>query len=108
MKRTLVNRAIAKKAKRHAIFAAVLRRERHSYRERHMGRYDRVPAVHVMFPIEIMHRAAEPARTTGRLAEKFRHAGVRARAAREGVGMVAVGCYQIIIGPRGGDGAAHD
>ena len=47
-------------------------------------------------------------RATGGFAEKFRHAGVRARAASERVRVIAIGGDQVIIGPRRGDRADDD
>src|ERR1700730_2341054 len=67
-----------------------------------------MPAIHVVLAIEVIHRTAEAARTTRRLAEKLGHAGVRAGATGERVGVIAVGRYQIIIRPRRGDRAADD
>ena len=69
---------------------------------------NRVAAIHVVFLVEIMHRTAEAARTAGRFAEKFRHAGIGARSASERVRVVAIGGDEVIIGPGRRDGAGHD
>src|ERR1041385_2715687 len=106
VERTLVDRPVAKKTKCDPIFIPILRRERHSDCERHVGGDDRVPAIHVAFLVEVMHRAAQSARAAGRFPEQLRHAGVRARSASERVSMIAISRYQIIIRPRRCDRAA--
>ena len=87
---------------------AIFRRESHPRGERNVRADDRVAAIHVMFLVEVMHRPAEAARTAGRFSEKLRHAGVRARAPGEGVRVIAIGGDEVIVGPRGRDGADHD
>ena len=69
---------------------------------------DRVPAIHVMLLVKVMHRAAETARAARRFAKKFRHAGIRARAAGERVRVIAIGRDQVIIRPGRRDGANDD
>ena len=61
-----------------------------------------------MFLVEKMHRSAKPARTAGSFAEKFCHAGVRARPARQRMGMIAIRGDNVIIGPSGRDRPGHD
>ena len=55
-----------------------------------------------------MHRPAETARTARRLSKQLRHAGIRARAARERVRVIAIRRDQIIIRPRRRDRASDD
>ncbi len=108
MERALVDRAVAEKAERDPIFAAVFCRESHPRGERDVRGDDRVPAVHVALLVEVMHRAAETARAARRLAKKFRHAGIRTRAAGERVCVIAIGGDQVIIRPGGRDRARDD
>ena len=69
---------------------------------------DGVAAHHEALLVEIMHGAAETLRAARRLAEKLGHAGIRARAARQRVPVVAVGGDQVIVGPRGRHGTGDD
>src|SRR6266568_5038984 len=55
VKGALIDRAVAEKTKRDAIFLAVLGREGDSCRERHVRANDGMPAIHVIFAIEKMH-----------------------------------------------------
>ena len=105
---SLVDRPIAEEAKRDPVFTAVLRGEGHPGRERNVRRDDGVPAVHVIFAIEKMHRSAQPARAAGGFAEKLRHAGLGRSSARERVRVIAVGGDQIIIRPHRRDCADYD
>ncbi len=67
-----------------------------------------VPAVHVTAAIEKMHGTAQPARTTGFLAEKLRHARIRAGAAGERMCVIAIRRDDVIVVPHGRDGAGDD
>ena len=62
---------------------------------------DRVPAVHVVLAVEVMHGPAEAARATGLLAEKFRHAGIRARSLYDCVRVIAISGDEVIVLARG-------
>ena len=97
MECALIDRAVAKEAKRDAIFVAIFRGESHSDRERNVRADNRVTAIHVLFLVEEMHRTAEPARAAGLLSEKLRHAGVRARAAGQRVRVIAISGDEVII-----------
>src|SRR5687768_13168648 len=100
MKRALVDGAITKEAKRDPVFLAIFRSESQPGPERDMGSDDGVAAIHVVFLVEIMHRAAESARAAGGLPEKLGHAGVGAGPASQRVGVIAVSGNQVIIRPR--------
>src|SRR5437660_10442021 len=91
VKGTLIDRAVAEKAKGNAIFISIFAGERKAASQGHMRAHDGVPAIHVMFLVEIMHRTDEPARTAGVFAEKFRHAGIGAGSAGQSVGMIEIG-----------------
>ena len=103
VKATLIDRAIAEKAKRNPVFVPIFRGESQPDGERNMRADNGVPAIHVMFLVEKMHRTAEPARAAGRLAKKFRHAGISASAASQRMRMIAIRGDEVIIGPSGRD-----
>src|SRR5206468_7948743 len=90
MERALIDRAVAKEAERDAIFVAIFRRESHPHSEWDVRCDNRMPAIHVVLLVEIMHRATKSTRTAGRLPEKLGHASVRARAASERMGVISV------------------
>jgi len=87
---TLIDRAVAEEAKCDAIFLAIFRSERPFRGKRNVRAHNRVPAVHVIFLVEKMHRAAEPLGTAGCFAKKFGHARIRARAAGKRVAVIAI------------------
>src|SRR5205807_9843215 len=62
----------------------------------------------MIFLVEKMHRTAEPLRTAVRFSEKFRHARVRANAARESVTVIAISGNDVIILAHGRDRAGDD
>ena len=97
MKGALIDRAVAEKTKRDAIFVSIFAGEGQSGRERHVRADNGVPAVHVILAIEEMHRAAEPARAAGFFAEELGHAGVGAGSARERVGVIAIRGDDVIV-----------
>src|SRR6202043_1062433 len=101
MKRTLIDRAISEEAKRHAILATVFRSKSQPSGKRNVRPDDGMPAIHVIRLVEKMHRAAEPTRTAGFFAEKFRHASVGARAAGQRVTVIAIRSDDVIIRPWG-------
>ena len=108
MECALINRAIAKKAKRNPILISIFRSERHSGCERNVRADDRMSAVHVILLVEKMHRAAESTRAAGLLAEKLSHTGVGACSASEGMPVVAVSGDDVIVGPGRRDRADND
>jgi hypothetical protein len=55
-----------------------------------------------------MHRPTESARAAGLFSKKLRHAGIRARATGQRVGVIAIGGDYVIIRPHGSDRAGHD
>src|SRR5207253_6836997 len=61
-----------------------------------------------MFLVKKMHRTTEPAGTTGIFSEEFRHTGIGAGSADQGVGMVAIGGDEVIVEPNSRDRAGHD
>src|ERR1700693_1514424 len=97
MKGTLVDRSVAEKAKRYPVLVAIFRCERQSCCERHVSADDRVPAIHVIFLVEEVHRAAESLRAASRFPEKFRHARVRTGSARQGVAVITIGGDDVIV-----------
>ena len=67
-----------------------------------------VPAVHVVFLVEVMHGTAEAAGAAGRFAEKLGHAGISGSSARQRMGMIAISGDQVVVRPRRCDRADHD
>src|SRR5438477_255291 len=55
-----------------------------------------------------MHRTAQSPGAAGVFTEKFRHAGISARSASQGVGMIAIGSDDVIVEPNSRDGTGHD
>src|SRR5207253_9976512 len=73
-----------------------------------MRAHNGVSTVHVMFLVEKMHRTTQPARATGIFAEKFRHAGIGAGAAGQGVGMIAISGDDVIVESVRRDGTRYN
>src|SRR5207237_9902524 len=73
-----------------------------------MRAHNGVSTVHVMFLVEKMHRTTQPARATGIFAEKFRHAGIGAGAAGQGVGMIAISGDDVIVESDRRDGTRYN
>jgi hypothetical protein len=65
VKCSLIDGAVAEEAKRHAVFVSIFASESETARQRNMRSYNGVPAIHVMFLVEKMHRTPEPARAAG-------------------------------------------
>src|SRR5207248_651368 len=108
VERTLVNRAIAKKTKRDAIFISIFAREGQSRGERDVRADDGMSAVHVVAAIEKMHGSAETARATGFLAEQLGHTRISARSARERMSVIAISGNDVVVTTRSGNRAADD
>ena len=62
----------------------------------------------MILAIKEVHGTAKSSRTSGFFSEKFGHAGVRARSARQCVGVVAIGSNDVIVRPRGRYSADDD
>src|SRR5204862_280996 len=99
------DRAVAEETNCDAIFLAIFRGKRHSRGKRNVRANNRVPAVHVIFLVEKMHRAAEPLATAGCFAKKFGHARIWARAAGKRVAVIAISSDDVVVIANGGDSA---
>ena len=104
MERPDVDGPVAHVAERHAVLAAVFAGEGEAGGERQVLADDGVAAVHEPLPVEIMHGTAQALRAARGLAEEFRHAGIRARAAGQRVTVGAVGGDKVIVRPGGRHG----
>jgi hypothetical protein len=108
VKRTLIDGTVAEKAKRHPIFISIFAGESETTGQRHMRSDDGMPSIHVMLFIEKMHRTAQSPRTAGVFSEKFGHAGIGARSARESMGVIAIGSNDVVVEANGCDGTDHN
>jgi hypothetical protein len=108
VKRALIDRAVAEKAKRHAIFISIFTGEGQAASERDMRSDNGVSSIHMVLAIEKMHRTAESMGTPRGFAKKFRHAGIGARSPGESMRMIAISRDDIIIMSRRRHRAADD
>src|SRR5438034_8616983 len=97
VERDLINCAVAEEAKGHTIFGTVLRGKGHPHGQRNVRADDRVTAIHVIFPVEKMHRAAEAPRAAGLFPKKLSHAGVRASTARQRVSVITISGDDVVV-----------
>src|SRR5260370_188601 len=98
-----MDRAMAEKAKCDPVCFKIWGGEGLPRGQWNMRADDRVAAVNLIFLVEKMHRTAEPLGTARCLSEKFSHARIRTRAAREGVPVIAIGSDDVIVISHGRD-----
>jgi hypothetical protein len=88
--------ASAEEADRHIAIVAVLRRERGTSSERNMRADDSVTTEHAVLFVEHVHRATEPLRAAGLLAEQLGHHRTRGHALRDRDAVIAIGGDDVV------------
>src|SRR4051794_6305585 len=108
MKRALVDRAVAEKAKRNSILFSIFAGKREAAGQRNVSPDNGVTAVHVPWFVEVMHRAAKAAGHAGLFSEELGHASVGRCSTRQRVGVIAVSGDDVIVIAHSGNGADDD
>ena len=92
----LVRGAVAHHREDHVVGALVVRGEGDAGRERKRAAHDSVAAEEALVPVEQVHGAPAAAGAAVDAAEQLGHDGVRMRAARERLAMLAVGGHEVV------------